>query len=111
VLTEKGKQIGGTIKKHPRVRCYFYWKVDIKGHSMFKIDNDDALNSTTLSKHFGISKLKMNPILSELGFVQKDLEGWTVTKLSLSLGGKQLEYDKTGVPYVTGQTVYCRIEG
>ena len=58
------------------------------------------INATALSKHFGVSKLKMNPILSELGFVQKGLKGWTVTKLGLSLGGKQLEYDKTGVPYV-----------
>ncbi|MEI2664052.1 glycerol kinase [Rossellomorea sp. LJF3] len=101
VLTEKGKQIGGTIKKLPRVGEYIAWKEDIRDHSMFKADSLDVLiNSTAISKHFGISKLKMNPILSELGFVQKGLKGWTVTKLGLSLGGKQLEYDKTGVPYV-----------
>ncbi|CAN7534649.1 glycerol kinase [Rossellomorea sp. LjRoot5] len=101
MLTEKGKQIGGTIKKLPRVGEYIAWKEDIKDHSMFKTDSNEILiNATALSKHFGVSKLKMNPILSELGFVQKGLKGWTVTKLGLSLGGKQLEYDKTGVPYV-----------
>ncbi|WP_337019453.1 hypothetical protein [Oceanobacillus massiliensis] len=42
----------------------------------------------------------MNPILSELGFVQKSVKGWVLTKLGLSVGGKQLEYDKTGIPYV-----------
>ena len=101
VLTEKGIQIGGTIKKHPRVGEYIAWEEDLKDHSMFKPESNDVLiNATALSKHFGVSKFKMNPILSELGFVQKGIKGWTVTKLGLSLGGKQLEYDRTGVPYV-----------
>ncbi|SDK47227.1 glycerol kinase [Sediminibacillus albus] len=100
VLTEKGKQIGGTIKKHPKVGEYIAWKEDIKHHTMFNTANDQLLNATALSNHFGISKFKMNPILSELGLVEKAVKGWTVTKLGKSIGGKQLEYDKTGVPYV-----------
>jgi hypothetical protein len=101
MLTEKGKQIGGTIKRHPKVGEYIAWDETIKNQGMFKIErNDGLLNVTALSKHFGVSKLKMNPILSELGFIQKGLKGWTVTKLGQSLGGKQFEYDKTGVPYV-----------
>jgi hypothetical protein len=105
VLTEKGKQSGGTIKRHPKVGEYIAWDETIKDHSMFKTDRkDELLNITALSKHFGVSKLKMNPILSELGFIQKGLKGWTVTKLGQSLGGKQYEYDKTGVPYVNWPT-------
>ncbi|MEG9294954.1 glycerol kinase [Mangrovibacillus sp. Mu-81] len=105
VLTEKGKQLGGTIKRHPKVGEYIAWDEMIKDHSMFKTDRkDELLNITALSKLFEVSKLKMNPILSELGFIQKGLKGWTVTKLGLSLGGKQFEYDKTGVPYVNWPT-------
>ncbi|MCP8615243.1 glycerol kinase [Salirhabdus salicampi] len=101
ILTDKGKQIGGTVKKHPKAGEYIAWNENIKEHSIFRPANDDVLlNATALSKHFGVSKFKMNPILSELGFIQKGLKGWTITKLGLSLGGKQLEYDKTGVPYV-----------
>lgn len=58
------------------------------------------ITATTMSSHFNISKLRINPILSELGMVQKGVKGWTVTKLGLSLGGKQFEHAQTGIPYV-----------
>ncbi|GGM28014.1 hypothetical protein GCM10011351_12380 [Paraliobacillus quinghaiensis] len=101
VLTEKGEKLGGTLKKHPRAGEYIAWNESIRDNKIFTSTNTEVLlNATALSNHFGVSKLKMNPILSELGFVQKAIKGWTVTKLGLSIGGKQLEYDKTGVPYV-----------
>lgn len=100
ILTEKGKQSGGVMKTHPKVGEYIAWAEDIKNNSIFIHKEEKYLNATTLSNHFGLSKFKMNPILSELGFVQKAVKGWTVTNLGLSVGGKQLEYDKTGVPYV-----------
>ncbi|RCW77029.1 glycerol kinase [Saliterribacillus persicus] len=101
VLTEKGEKTGGTLKKHPKVGEYIAWNENIKENEIFTTTNNEVLlNATALSNHFGVSKLKMNPILSELGFIQKAIKGWTVTKLGLSIGGKQLEYDRTGVPYV-----------
>ncbi|QDP42091.1 glycerol kinase [Radiobacillus deserti] len=100
VLTDHGKAMGGITKKHPRIGEYIAWNVDIKDHKMFHASNQSLLNATALSEHFGVSKFKMNPILSELGFVEKAVKGWKVTKLGESIGGKQLEYDKTGVPYV-----------
>ncbi|WP_226036713.1 hypothetical protein [Aquibacillus saliphilus] len=100
VLTENGEERGGTIKKHRRIGEYIAWDETIKSSNMFNTSKETLLNATALSKHFEVSKFKMNPILSELGFVQKSVKGWTVTKLGLSIGGKQLEYDRTGVPYV-----------
>ncbi|WP_328701157.1 glycerol kinase [Aquibacillus kalidii] len=100
VLTDHGKQLGGIIKKHPRAGEYIAWSSEIKDHKMFHTSNESLLNATALSSHFGVSKFKMNPILSELGFVEKAVKGWKVTKLGENIGGKQLEYDKTGVPYV-----------
>ncbi|MFC4022319.1 glycerol kinase [Oceanobacillus longus] len=99
-LTENGKQSGGITKKHPKIGEYIAWQEDLKTNTMFKTSNEILLNATALSAHFGVSKFKMNPILSELGFIQKSVKGWTVTKLGLSIGGEQLEYDRTGVPYV-----------
>ncbi|MEN2767929.1 glycerol kinase [Ornithinibacillus xuwenensis] len=100
ILTDKGKKLGGVIKTHPRVGEYIAWAEYIKTNTIFSRTEEKLLNATALSNHFGVSKFKMNPILSELGFVQKAVKGWTITKLGLSIGGKQLEYDKTGVPYV-----------
>lgn len=33
--------------------------------------------------------------------IQKSIKGWTITKLGESLGGKQFEHDRTGIPYVS----------
>jgi hypothetical protein len=100
-LTDLGKEVGGVIKTHPQYGSYIAWDEDNKGLLVSPEDEEDKLvNATTLSKHFNISKLRMNPILSELGMVQKAIKGWTLTKLGESLGGKQFEYVQTGIPYV-----------
>ncbi|SFL61550.1 hypothetical protein SAMN04487943_102465 [Gracilibacillus orientalis] len=101
VLTEKGEKVG-TKKKHPKIGEYIAWNENIKNISIFKTTNekDVFINATALSNHFGISKFKINPILSELGFVEKSIKGWTMTTLGKSIGGKQCEYERTGIPYV-----------
>ncbi|WP_235182924.1 hypothetical protein [Gracilibacillus boraciitolerans] len=38
--------------------------------------------------------------MPELGFVEKSIKGWTMTTLGKSIGGKQCEYERTGIPYV-----------
>ncbi|MGP4072046.1 hypothetical protein ACTWQB_05780 [Piscibacillus sp. B03] len=62
--------------------------------------NDKYLSTTKLAEEFEVSRFRINPILSELGWIEKDRKGWVTTKLGNSLGGKQLEHNKTGVPYV-----------
>lgn len=101
-LTELGKNKGGVIKTHPRYGSYIAWSEEFKQDAIFTLKENEKnlLTSTALGKHFGISKFRINPILSELGLVQKAVKGWTVTPLGKLVGGKQLEYDKTGIPYV-----------
>ncbi|MEC0089878.1 glycerol kinase [Paenibacillus macquariensis] len=101
VLTEQGKVNGGIIKHHPQHGSFIAWDEKIKDVLDLTKDNEEKLISAIgLSKHFGISKLRINPILSELGLLQKGVKGWLVTKLGESVGGKQFEYDQNGVPYV-----------
>ncbi|MEH7226361.1 glycerol kinase [Bacillus sp. JJ1566] len=102
ILTEKGKKHGGIVKSHPQYGTYIAWNEEMKNNSIFqKLENEEnLLNSTSLGKHFGISKFRINPILSELGLVQKDVKGWRVTPLGNLMGGKQFEHVKTGIPYV-----------
>jgi hypothetical protein len=100
-LTDLGKENGGVMKTHPQYGTYIAWDENNKANLISSEDQEDKLvNTTTLSKHFNISKLRMNPILSELGMIQKSVKGWTLTKLGESLGGKQFEYVQTGIPYV-----------
>ncbi|WP_343781417.1 glycerol kinase [Virgibacillus salarius] len=101
-VTDKGEKLGGTKKKHPKIGEYIAWNENIKNNSIFKTENevDKFINATALSNYFGVSKFKINPILSELGFIEKSIKGWTATALGISIGGKQYEYERTGIPYV-----------
>jgi hypothetical protein len=107
VLTDAGKEKGGVIKTHPQYGSYIAWLEDFKTDSIFttkketpKEEHGGTINATDLGAHFGISKFRINPILSELGFIEKGVKGWKITQLGTSMGGKQFEYEKTGIPYV-----------
>ncbi|MEH7236232.1 glycerol kinase [Bacillus sp. JJ1562] len=102
ILTNEGKEKGGIVKSHPKYGSYIAWCEDLKNDKIFEsLEKDkNLLTSTALGNHFGISKFRINPILSELGLVQKGVKGWNVTPLGKLMGGKQFEYEKTGVPYV-----------
>lgn len=83
-LTEKGKKKGGTIKTHPKLGTYIAWAWDDTSASHSndsKAEQSKLLTTSALSKYFGLSKFRMNPILSEQGLVQKSENGWVVTKL------------------------------
>lgn len=100
VLTSNGIVKGGITKTHPQHGSYIAWDENIKDELLATDNNKKLLTATALSEHFGVSKFRFNPILSELGLVQKGVKGWLVTKLGESVGGRQFEYDKTGIPYV-----------
>ncbi|MGY3717668.1 hypothetical protein ACWE42_19325 [Sutcliffiella cohnii] len=67
VLTDLGKEKGGTIRKHPQHGNYIAWSEKIKSDSIFtQQQNDDEesaknlLNATKISEHFGISRFRIN---------------------------------------------------
>ncbi|MBI3718109.1 MAG: glycerol kinase [Sphingobacteriales bacterium] len=101
VLTELGKQKGGQTRTNPKFGEYIVWPDNIS------LDNDQQakdkpklLNATTIGKHYNISSQRLNLVLSELGWIEKDLAGWTITKLGKSVGGKQYEHETSGGTYV-----------
>lgn len=106
VLTEKGRDKGGQLRSDNLRGTWIVWpdilNEEIKNfyHSQ-KEREPKFLNATALSQIFNVSKFRINPILSELGWVERDRKGWILTKLGKNLGGRQLEYEKTGIPYVS----------
>ncbi|WP_312114749.1 glycerol kinase [Brevibacillus reuszeri] len=106
-LTNTGKDNGGQFRSDSLRGTWVVWPdtiirelESIKGNNANATDTK-YLNATLLSQILKVSKLRINPILSELGWLEKDRKGWVLTKLGESIGGKQLEYEKTGIPYVT----------
>lgn len=58
------------------------------------------LNATAIGEHFKISNKRLNLLLNELGWIEKTVQGWGITQLGKSLGGKQIEHDTSGGTYV-----------
>ena len=101
ILTELGKQKGGQTMSNPKFGEYVVWpeNISINNHENSKTSSQ-FLSSTAISKHFQVSSQRINLILSELGFVEKDVAGWEITKLGKSIGGRQREHDTSGNSYV-----------
>jgi len=102
LLTEKGVKKGGKTKNNPKFGEYIVWPKE-----NFDLNNDSTipnsttlLNATKIAKEYNISSQKMNLILSELGWIKKDIAGWEVTKQGKRLGGQQFEHNQSGGKYV-----------
>lgn len=100
ILTDLGKQQGGQTRNNPKFGDYIVWpdniSVDDNGHK----EKAKLINATAIGKHFEISSQRLNLILSELGWIEKDIAGWQITKLGKSLGGKPFEHETSGGTYV-----------
>jgi len=106
-LTDAGRQLGGDYKTDTRFGTYIVWPSEIKG-KIGNAANDNSpkqangiLTATSLGKTFDVSNQKINLIFSELGWIKKGLKGWELTKQGQSVGGVQLENNRSGVPYVS----------
>lgn len=101
VLTDLGKQKGGQTRNNPKYGEYIVWPEDLsfESNSQQK-DKLKLLNATSIGKHFNVSNQRLNLILSELGWIEKDIAGWRITKLGKGLGGKQFEHETSGGTYV-----------
>lgn len=103
VLTPNGFSKGGTYKTsdNPKIGRYIVWpKSIIKELDDSNEPSGNPLTATSIGKNFDLPPNRVNSILSELGWIKKDLvNGWQITELGKRLGGIQSKY-KTGVPYV-----------
>jgi hypothetical protein len=107
ILTDLGKQKGGQTRASQKIGEFIVWPENISLNLVHQNTKSKAklLNATTLGKHFNISNQRLNLILSELGWIEKayighEVNGWKVTKLGQSLGGRQFEHETSGGWYV-----------
>lgn len=102
-LTPAGKSKGGFYKHSEKFGRYIVWPESI----VAELDDSredighNLLTATNIGKNFEIPANRINSILSELGWIKKDIvKGWQITELGKRLGGIQSKYRTTGVPYV-----------
>lgn len=100
VLTDLGKQKGGQTRNSQKFGEYIVWPDNISIDSAQNKEAPKLLNATAIGKHFEISSQRLNLIFSELGWIEKDIAGWQITKLGKGIGGKQFEHETSGGAFV-----------
>ncbi|UKM65464.1 phage antirepressor KilAC domain-containing protein [Flavobacteriaceae bacterium GSB9] len=95
-LTQDGRVAGGDTKYTPKYGEYVVWPSNLDLDQ--SISAKELLNPTKIGEHFKISNRRVNLYLSEIGWINKNLDGWNVTKAGEKNGGHQME-SKNGVPY------------
>ncbi len=100
VLTELGVKKGGQTRYNPKYGEYIVWPESISIDNSQKNETTKLLNATTIGKHFEVSSQRLNLIFSELGWIEKNISGWQLTKLGKGIGGKQFEHETSGATFV-----------
>jgi hypothetical protein len=100
VLTELGKQKGGQTRNNPKFGEFVVWPENISLDNGQQKEKPKLLNATAIGKHFDSSSQRLNLLLNELGWIEKTVAGWGLTKLGKTLGGKQFEHETSGGSYV-----------
>jgi len=99
-LTDLGTQNSGCMKNHPKFGDYIAWDENIVIPNKLITQGKEFFSSTKIASKYNLSARKINMTLSEIGFIEKYLKGWTITVLGSKNGGVQKENSKNGIPYV-----------
>jgi len=99
-LTDLGIKNSGAIKNHAKFGEYIVWNEDIEIPNKLITQGKEFFSSTKIANKYNLSARKINLILSEIGFIEKYLKGWTITILGSKNGGIQKENNQNGIPYV-----------
>lgn len=99
-LTSEGKKQGGKYKESKQYGRYIVWPENLVMDGQAISEIKGLITATAISKEFGLSAVKINHILSEIGWISKGLKGWVISDQGKKQGGIQDEDRKSGVPYV-----------
>ncbi len=103
-LLPAGENAGGQYINHPKYGKYITWPEDLSLESSSSdptnSSSEKLVTATVIGKTFNLSANRMNSILSELGWIDKALKGWTITSSGKASGGEQKEDFRSGIPYV-----------
>lgn len=99
-LTDLGRQKGGQTRNNPKFGEYIVWPENVSIENGQQKSKLKLLNATAIGKHFETSSQRLNLLLNELGWIEKTVAGWGLTKLGKILGGRQFEHETSGGSYV-----------
>jgi hypothetical protein len=100
ILTKIGEDHGGQWQTHPKYGTYIVWPENVAVPNKTITQGKEFYKATAIGNRYNITAQKLNMMLSEIGWIQRYLKGWTITALGIKNGGIQKENTQSGVPYV-----------
>jgi len=90
------------VSKPGHKLCYQHWKANNEQIAAKPQSPSSTLllSATSISEKLAIPKNKINPILAELGLLNKEQNGWVATKRGIAFGAVQKKDSQTNVSYV-----------
>lgn len=93
-LTAHGEFEGGSYQHSEKYGDYIVWPASIVDHPLLAAAEPEFLTATRLGELYGVSPQRLNSLLSELGWIDRDQRGWMLTGRGKTLGGEQRTSDK-----------------
>lgn len=91
ILTEEGTKYGGEYVEHPKFGPFIVWPTNL--HIELATSSGKTYSATQLGEKLKLNAKRMNQLLSELGWISKSDEGWSLTEAGIRAGG-HLRVDK-----------------
>ncbi len=89
LLTDMGAKFGGEYVEHPKFGKFVVWPENLLIDLVATGGN--TLSATQIGEYFKLNPKKINQLFSELGWINKEKDGWIATPAGLRVGAKQRE--------------------
>jgi len=94
-LTQRGFDCGGEMAVN-QYGEYIVWPPDLDPYSINVNSRQNLINATAMGKEFGLPSQRINLVLSEIGWIEKAIKGWSITSLGEKVGGVEFEHSSGG---------------
>ncbi|MFZ3430092.1 glycerol kinase [Vibrio harveyi] len=106
ILTEEGAKFGGEYVDHPKFGQFIVWPTNL--HIELASTSGKTYSATQLGENLKLNAKRMNQLLSELGWISKSEEGWSLTEAGIRAGGQQRTDKESQNTFVVWHDVVLR---
>ncbi|GLR06873.1 hypothetical protein [Vibrio hyugaensis] len=106
ILTEEGAKFGGEYVDHPKFGQFIVWPTNL--HIELAATSGKTYSATLLGEKLKLNAKRMNQLLSELGWISKSEEGWSLTEAGIRAGGQQRTDKESQNTFVVWHDVVLR---
>ncbi|MET2853006.1 glycerol kinase [Vibrio owensii] len=106
ILTEEGAKFGGEYVDHPKFGQFIVWPTNL--HIELAATSGKTYSATQLGEKLKLNAKRINQLLSELGWISKSEEGWSLTEAGIRAGGQQRTDKESQNTFVVWHDVVLR---